>query len=74
MERKEYLEGWAHGFDGFEYWDYGHEDVRIFGNTALVGSENKYIVVKDGKEITGMAMYRTYVKENGQWNVYSANL
>jgi Domain of unknown function (DUF4440) len=75
MERKEYLDNWAHGFDGFIYWDYRNEDIRIFGNMALVHSQNKYIVVKDGKEITGMSMYTdTYIKENGHWTCVQAQI
>ncbi|MGZ8542159.1 MAG: nuclear transport factor 2 family protein [Chitinophagaceae bacterium] len=75
IDRKQYLENWAHGFDGFKYWDYRNEDIKIFGNTALVHSQNKYIVVRDGKEITGMSMYTdTYIKENGQWKCVQAQL
>lgn len=75
IERKEYLDGWAHGFDGFKYWDYRNEDIKIFGNTALVHSQNKFIVVRDGKEIAGMSMYTdTYIKENGQWKCVQAQL
>ncbi|MGZ8511800.1 MAG: hypothetical protein ACXWWA_15540 [Chitinophagaceae bacterium] len=38
-------------------------------------SQNKYIVVRDGKEITGMSMYTdTYIKENGQWKCVQAQL
>jgi len=73
--RKEYLDNWAHGFDGFIYWDYRQEDIRIFGNMALVHSQNKYIVLKDGKEITGMSMYTdTYIKENGLWKCVQAQI
>ena len=75
MERKEYLGNWAHGFDGFVYWDYRHEDIRIFGNTALVHSQNKFILVKEGKEISGMSMYTdTYIKEKGQWKCIQAQI
>jgi len=75
IHRKEYLDDWAHGFDGFKYWDYRNEDIVIFGNTALVHSQNKYIVERDGKEITGMSMYTdTYIKENGQWKCVQAQL
>ena len=75
MGRREYLDNWAHGFDGFVYWDYRDEDIRIFGNTALVHSQNKYIVVKNGKEISGMSMYTdTYIKENGQWKCIQAQI
>jgi len=75
MNRKEYLDNWAHGFDGIKYWDYRNEDIRIFGHTALVHSQNKYIVASDGKEITGMSMYTdTYIKENGQWKCIQAQI
>ena len=75
MGRKEYLDNWAHGFDGFIYWDYRNEDIRIFGNMALVHSQNKYILAGDGKEITGMSMYTdTYIKEKGQWKCVQAQV
>jgi Domain of unknown function (DUF4440) len=74
-DRKEYLRNWAHGFDGFVYWDYHQEDIRIFSNTALVHSQNKYIVVKNGMEITGMSMYTdTYIKDNNQWKCIQAQI
>jgi ketosteroid isomerase-like protein len=75
--RKEYLDNWAHGFDPkvFKYWDYRDEKIRIFGNTALVRSINKFIVVNDGKETTGMTIYTdTYVKENGEWKCVQAQI
>lgn len=73
--RKEYLEEWAHGFDGFIYWDYRNESISIVGNTAMVRSQNKYILVKDGRQISGISMYTdTYVKENGQWTCIQAQL
>ncbi len=75
IQRKEYMDEWAHGFDGFKYWDYRNEDIKIFGSTALVHSQNKYVVVRDGKEITGMSMYTdVYVKENGEWKCVQAQL
>ena len=75
MGRKEYLDNSAHGFDGFIYWDYRKEDIRIFGNTGLVCSQNKYIVMKEGKEISGMSMYiDTYIKEKGQWKCIQAQI
>jgi hypothetical protein len=73
--RKEYLEKWAHGFEGYKYWDYRDEDIRIFGNTALIHSQNKYIFVQDGKEVTGWSMYTdTYIKENGEWKCIQAQI
>jgi hypothetical protein len=75
INRQEYLNSWAHGFDGYKYWDYRDENIKLFGNTALVRSKNKYVVVRDGKEITGMSMYTdTYIKENGQWKCIQAQI
>jgi hypothetical protein len=75
IDRKKYLDNWAHGFDGFKYWDYRNEDIRIFGNTALVRSQNKYTVVRDGNEMTGTSMYTDiYIKENGQWKCIQAQI
>jgi hypothetical protein len=75
IDRQKYLNDWAHGFDGFKYWDYRDENIKIFGSTALVHAKNKYIVVRDGKEITGMSLYTdTYVKENGQWKCVQAQI
>ena len=73
--RQKYLDGWAHGFDGFKYWDYRDEHIKIFGSTALVHAKNKYVVMRDGKEITGMSMYTdVYVKENGLWKCVQAQI
>jgi len=75
INRKDYLDWWAHGFDGYKYWDYRDERISIFGNTALVRAKNKYVVLKDGKEVTGMSMYTdTYVKENGAWKCVQAQI
>jgi hypothetical protein len=75
INRQDYLDWWAHGFDGYTYWDYRDEDIKVFDNTALVHSKNKYIVIRDGKEITGMSMYTdVYVKENGEWKCVQAQI
>ncbi len=75
INRKDYLEWWAHGFDGYKYWDYRDEKISVFGNTALVRSKNKYVVVRDGQEVTGMSMYTdTYIKENGKWKCVQAQI
>lgn len=73
--RQKYLENWAHGFDGIVYWDYRGEDIKLFGNTALVHSQNKCIRMKNGKEETSYWMYTdTYIKENGQWKCVQAQI
>ena len=73
--RKKYLENWAHGFTGIIYWDFRAEDIKIFGNTALVHSQNKCIAVENGKEVTSYWMYTdTYIKENGEWKCVQAQI
>jgi Domain of unknown function (DUF4440) len=73
--RKEYLEDWLHGFDGFVYWDYRDEQITIYGTMALVRAQNKYTFIKDGKSFSGMSMYTdTYIKEGGQWICVQAQL
>ncbi len=73
--RKKYLEDWASGFDGIIYWDYRNEDIKIFGNTALTHSQDKCIVLQDGKEMISYWMYTdTYIKENGEWTCVQAQI
>jgi len=75
INRKDYMNGWLNGFDGFIYWDYRDERINIFGNTALVHAVNKYVVVSNGKENKGMSMYTdVYVKENGEWKCVQAQI
>ena len=75
INRMDYLTGWAHGFNGYKYWDYRDENIKLFGNTALVRAKNKYVVLRDGKEITGMSMYTDiYIKEAGQWKCIQAQI
>jgi len=75
INRQDYLNGWAHGFSGYLYWDYRDENIKLFGNTALVRAKNKYVVVRDGREITGMSMYTdVYIRENGQWKCVQAQI
>jgi hypothetical protein len=58
VDRTEYMNNWAHGYDPkvYKYWDYRDEAIRIFGNTALVRSMDKYTILEKGKEITGMTI------------------
>jgi len=45
--------------------------LLIAGSSA----KNKYVVIRDGKEITGMSMYTDiYIKENGQWKCIQAQI
>lgn len=75
VNRKKYLEDWAHGFNGISYWDYRDERISIFGNIALVRATNKMITQRDGKEILSMVMYTdVYIKESGQWLCVQAQI
>jgi hypothetical protein len=77
VNRKDYLENWKTGFDPEQivYWDYRFEKITIIGTTALVRSVNKAIIIKNGKEITGMTQYTdTYVKEYGEWKCIQAQI
>lgn len=77
VQRQDYLAAWATGFDPdvIVYWDYRDERIDVFGATALVGSTNKWIRLRDGAEVTGMTRYTdTYVFENGAWKCVLAQL
>ncbi|MEZ4809321.1 MAG: nuclear transport factor 2 family protein [Allomuricauda sp.] len=75
INRNDYLTHWAHGFDGYKYWDYRDEKISIFRNIGLVHSQNKYIYVQDGIEYSGMAIYTDiYIKENGEWKCIQAQI
>lgn len=77
LNRKEYMEEWAHGYNSKEYvsFDYGEEDIRIFGATALVMSKTIYTKVVDGKQVSGNSVYTdTYIKKNGRWWCVQAQL
>lgn len=77
VARNDYMNNWAHGYDAkvYKYWDYRDETIRIFGNTALVRAMDKYTIVKDGKDVTGMTIYTdTYIKENGIWKCIQAQI
>lgn len=77
VNRKEYLNNWAHGFDPavITYWDYREENIRLFGSTALVRSMNRYTVVRDGVAQELMSIYTdTYIKEKGEWRCVQAQI
>ncbi len=77
LSRHRYLTDWKTGFDPqvYLYWDYRDEKITIVENTALVRAVNKYIMLIEGKEITGMSQYTdTYVKENGVWRCLQAQI
>ena len=77
VNREDYLRAWATGFDPevVTYWDYRDEKITLIGSIALVRSVNKYTLVRNGEETTGMSQYTdTYVKENGVWKCIQAQI
>lgn len=76
-QRDEYLKRWATGFDPdvIPYWDTRDERITIIGDTALVWSVNKHVIVTDGKEVTGMTGYTdTYIRDGDDWICIQAQL
>lgn len=68
--RNEYMKGWANGYSlaGYKTFDYTDEDIRIFGNTALIRSRTVYTKITDGNTLKGSSVYTdTYVQEKGKW-------
>ena len=77
LNRKDYLTGWASGYNPalMPYFDYRDERITLYGNTALVRAVTKFVSVKDGKETMGMTQYTdVYIKENGTWKCVQAQL
>lgn len=75
--RAEYLEAWATDFDPevILYWDMRDQDIRIFGDFALVRATTKWVRRREGKDITGMTMYTdTYRRVGGRWLCVQAQL
>lgn len=77
VNRKDYLNGWAKGYDAstMPYFDYRDERISYYGNMALVRAVTKFVTEKDGKETSGMTAYTdTYIKDNGKWKCVQAQL
>ena len=69
-DRNEYMRGWSHGYDKTKMPEFRlvEEQVRIFGNMALIVAKTRDKTMKDGQWVTGETRYTdTYVKENGKW-------
>ncbi|NOT73910.1 MAG: nuclear transport factor 2 family protein [Cyclobacteriaceae bacterium] len=75
-KRKKYLEEWATGYtSSLIYFDFRKQDIKIFGNTALVSSVTKGINLKDGVEKTNHTIYTDiYIKENDEWKCIQAQI
>ena len=70
VNRDEYMKAWAHGWDDKidKSFDYKDEEIRIFGNMALVRSNIFFSRIEKGKIVHRENVYTdTYIKENGRW-------
>ena len=77
VDRETYMKNWATDFanSGYTSFSYGDEQIRIFGNMALVRSKTTYTKIVDGKNITGHSVYTdTYIKENKRWWCVQAHI
>lgn len=75
--RKDYMEGWAQGYihSGYTSFTFTDENIRIFGNMALVRSRTIYSKHVNGETIHGSSIYTdTYVKENDRWLCVQAHI
>ena len=77
VDRDTYMKNWGTDYarSGYTSFSYGEEQIRIFGNMALVRSKTTYTKNIDGKNITGYSIYTdTYIKENGKWSCVQAHI
>ena len=69
-DRKSYMLGWSHGYnkESIPKFELADEQVRIFGDMALIVARTTDTTIKDGKLVNGETRYTdTYVRENGKW-------
>jgi len=77
LDRKEYMQAWAHGYDKsiMPEFDLEEVQVRIFDNMALIVAKTKDKKIKDGTYISGETRYTdTYIKEKGEWRCVQVQL
>lgn len=77
VPRDLYLKNWSNGFDPARtiYWDTRDEQIRVFGNVALVSACNKYVELYEDREVTGMAAYTDiYIREDRNWLCIQAQI
>lgn len=76
-DRKEYMAGWAHGYDQKLIPEFVLEEVqvRIFGEMALIVAKTRDKTMKDGQWTDGETRYTdTYIKEKGEWKCVQVQL
>jgi ketosteroid isomerase-like protein len=76
-DRKEYMAGWAHGYDQKLIPEFVLEEVqvRIFGDMALIVAKTRDKTMRDGQWTIGETRYTdTYIKEKGEWKCVQVQL
>jgi len=77
VQRKAYMQEWATGYSrsGYTTFSYTGENIRLFGNIALIRSKTVYTKQINGNSIRGSSVYTdTYVKKNGAWKCVQAQI
>jgi hypothetical protein len=77
LDRHEYMQAWAHGYDknNMPAFDLEEVQVRVFDKMALIVAKTKDIKIKDGGYVTGETRYTdTYIKERGKWRCVQVQL
>lgn len=75
--RNEYMKEWATGYErsGYTSFSITDENVRLFGNIALVRSRTIYTKIENGETVHGSSIYTdTYIKENERWWCVQAHI
>ncbi|MGE5106022.1 MAG: nuclear transport factor 2 family protein, partial [Sphingobacteriales bacterium] len=75
--RNDYMLQWTHGHDAavMKSFEMKNEFIRVYGNIALIRAETPYMVLVNGKEISGNTIYTdTYIKIDGRWWCIQAQL
>ena len=77
LDRNEYMQAWAHGYDKSIMPEFNLEEVhvRIFDDMALIVAKTKDKRLKDGAFVTGETRYTdTYIKQDGEWKCVQVQL
>ena len=77
LDRNEYMQAWAHGYDKtiMPEFDLEEVQVRVFDNMALIVAKTRDKKIKDGAYVTGETRYTdTYIKEKGEWKCVQVQL
>jgi len=77
LNRSEYMQSWAHGYDKTVMPEFDLEEVqvRLFDDMALIVAKTKDKRIKDGMYVTGETRYTdTYIKEKGEWRCVQVQL